>query len=494
VSATPTNDTTDVNVDQDIVVTFSEAMNTSSLQYSVTPNPGGLEASWNSAKTTLTISHSAFSSSTSYTVQVTSIKDEYGNELTSSSVQNPWSFTAADIIDPYIVLRSPSNNTHNVGINSDIQITFNEAIDTTSLAFSSSPNPGGWSVTWSSGDRVATISHFTFLEKTEYTFTVTGAKDLAGNDLTSANRVLVFTTADVTDPYITEINPGTGSTGAEPDQLIVVKFSEPMDTGTLEFSILPSPGGVSATWANGNRTVSFTHDDFASDSLYTVYISYVEDEYGNELASGSIPNPWYFRTRDTIPPIISAITPLNSSQAVEQDASVVITFNEAMNYTSLIVGVDPNPGGWSATWNAELTEVTLGHDDFEESTQYTFVVYYAEDISGNVILAMGSTVFTTRDLTSPAIILTSPANGDASVGINQNISIVFSESIDPDTFAYTLSPNVLGWSETWSSDDKVVTLSHDSFASNAVYVFQVITAKDYSGNSLTARTCRWVLP
>jgi hypothetical protein len=95
----PTNGSNNVPTSQSIVITFSEAMNTSSLTYNVNPNPGGLSVAWSGGNTVATISHTAFNTSTSYTVTVTAATDVAGNSYTGA---NATTFTTAAIPGPSI--------------------------------------------------------------------------------------------------------------------------------------------------------------------------------------------------------------------------------------------------------------------------------------------------------------------------------------------------------------------------------------------------------
>ncbi len=80
-SISPANGAVDVAVDAPVVINFSEAMNTASVTYSVSPNPGGVTPTWNGAGTQLTLAHNNFSFLTDYTVSVTGGTDLDGNGL-----------------------------------------------------------------------------------------------------------------------------------------------------------------------------------------------------------------------------------------------------------------------------------------------------------------------------------------------------------------------------------------------------------------------------
>ncbi len=95
---TPANETTDVSLNQPIVVRFSEQMNTSSVTYIVTPTLP-LTPTWSQNDTKLTLAHPSFASNTNYAVKISG-QDKGGNSLIASSVPNPWQFTTGTQVSP----------------------------------------------------------------------------------------------------------------------------------------------------------------------------------------------------------------------------------------------------------------------------------------------------------------------------------------------------------------------------------------------------------
>ncbi|UCG70591.1 MAG: Ig-like domain-containing protein, partial [Thermoplasmata archaeon] len=182
----PANNTFDVELDADIIVTFNEEMDNSSLNFICIPDPGNWYVSWSAGNTIATFSHDPFENATTYTFHINTARDIAGNSLTQGAVPNPWSFTTVgDLVAPEIISTSPAHNEEDVPQGADITVTFNEPMDPLSLDYTCTPDPGGWSVTWNTGDMIATFSHNLFEIKTTYIFQITGARDLSGNDLIS---------------------------------------------------------------------------------------------------------------------------------------------------------------------------------------------------------------------------------------------------------------------------------------------------------------------
>jgi len=84
----------DVEVNKDIIVTFSESMDTGTVSFSCSPTPGAWSETWSDGDTKVTYSHNDFSIGTDYTFEITAGKDLSGKDLIAGSV-NPWTFATA---------------------------------------------------------------------------------------------------------------------------------------------------------------------------------------------------------------------------------------------------------------------------------------------------------------------------------------------------------------------------------------------------------------
>jgi hypothetical protein len=83
-----------VSISQTIVISFSKAMDTASIGYTIEPTVSGLSESWSDGDTMLTIDHDPFTAATAYTVTVTAGSDTEGQSLTNAPFS--WSFTTLD--------------------------------------------------------------------------------------------------------------------------------------------------------------------------------------------------------------------------------------------------------------------------------------------------------------------------------------------------------------------------------------------------------------
>jgi parallel beta-helix repeat protein len=491
----PANNTLDVDLDADIIVTFNEAMDNSSLNYICIPDPGGWSESWSAGNTIVYFTHNPFENATTYTFHINTGRDIAGNNLVQGSTPNPWSFTTVgDKVPPEIISTSPVNNEVDLPQNVDIVVIFNEAMDPLSLDFACTPDPGGWSQTWSNGIMIVTLSHTLFDIETTYIFQITIAKDISGNDLTSGAvpNPWSFTTAgDIMGPQIISTSPIENEIDVDPSVNIMVTFNEAMDNSSLNYICIPDPGGWSESWSNGDTVVTFTHDPLEYGTLINFYVISGKDLSGNDLEPGSVANPWSFTTSgDLEAPQISLTSPADKEIDVMRNANIEVTFSEAMNITSINFICTPDPGGWSESWSNGDTVITFSHDAFGFETLYDFYIIGGKDLSGND-LDSGSVPnpwsFTTvRELDAPQIISTNPIENERNVDMDRNIVVTFSETMDTSSITYICTPDPGGWFVGWSNGDKVFTLSHNPFSIGTEYSFQITSAKDISGNDLVS--------
>jgi hypothetical protein len=73
-----------------VVITFSELIDAGTLEYTITPDPGGWMATWSDGDSVVTLSHDGFDSGTFYTVTVTAADDLVGYSLGNAPYE--WSF------------------------------------------------------------------------------------------------------------------------------------------------------------------------------------------------------------------------------------------------------------------------------------------------------------------------------------------------------------------------------------------------------------------
>ncbi len=540
-SNTPANGATGVLVSANIVVDFNEAMNQGNTQgaFSTVPSVAGA-FSWNAGGDIMTFNPTAnLAYSTLYTVTIlVAATDLAGNTLDGdkdgvmeADNKDKWvfSFTTGaepDTTGPYIITTTPANAATGVAITQSVIITFSESINTGTFAYSCTPNPGGWSATWSTAtytnDRV-TLTHTNFVYSTGYTFTVSAAQDTSGNTLTSGPvpNPWSFTTQanpDATGPIVSSVTatPNPVSLGS---MLTLTASVSDVTTGNNNVAQAEWSRGASAAAAGSGTAMGASDGTFNTPTEgVTASISTTgwpsgtntlwvrgRDSVGNwgNAVSASVT----VTVPDTIPPQVTTNTPANGATGIVITTNVVVDFNEPMNQGNTQGAFSTNPSVAGAfSWNAGGDIMTFNPTaNLAYSTLYTVTILVAAtDLAGNTLdgdkdgtmegdnkdkWVFSFTTAAAPDTIRPYITTTTPASGATGVAVTQSVIITFSESINTGTFAYSSNPNPGGWSAAWSTvtftNDRV-TLTHTSFAAGTTYTLTVSAASDLAGNTLTS--------
>jgi hypothetical protein len=192
-STTPANNATSVATSTNATVTFSEAMNPttiSSTTFTLKQGTTGVAGSVSYSGTTATFTPSTnLASNTVYTGTITTgAKDASGNALATN---HTWSFTTAiqaDVTAPTVLSVTPLLNATSVAVNSKATVTFSEAMNSSTITSSTAGT-----VSYS-GNTASFTPSSALAGNTVYTCTITtGAKDGSGNAIT-ANYSWSFTT------------------------------------------------------------------------------------------------------------------------------------------------------------------------------------------------------------------------------------------------------------------------------------------------------------
>ena len=203
----PTNG---VPVNADISAVFSSSLNPATItaaSFTVTTaapgvNPIGTVRYLVGSRTAVFAPATALAANTTYTATVTTVAaDLQGNALAGNQAPLPaasnyvWTFTtgaATSSLTPMITGEFPGDQATGIADNASISATFNLAMDMDAAVFTveRSSTPAGpalpGAVTYDPLSNTATFTPAGQLsDDTEYTATITGAKDLAGQALTS---------------------------------------------------------------------------------------------------------------------------------------------------------------------------------------------------------------------------------------------------------------------------------------------------------------------
>jgi len=94
----PADGSKNIDIDYPLTIYFSEAIESGSFQYNISPPVTGLQETWFEDKTWVTINHDSFERNTTYTLTITAGKDTAGRDL--AGLPYSFSFITVPPIDP----------------------------------------------------------------------------------------------------------------------------------------------------------------------------------------------------------------------------------------------------------------------------------------------------------------------------------------------------------------------------------------------------------
>ncbi|MCC7211327.1 MAG: hypothetical protein E3K40_04675 [Candidatus Brocadia sp.] len=511
-STSPPNGTAGVTTNSVIIATFSEPMQSLTINtntFTVTDGKGNIGGTVSYSGTTASFTPlSKLSDSTTYTARITNgVKDLAGNAMASDY---SWSFTTVDITTPIVSSTSPPNGAASVTTNSIITATFSEAMQSSTIntnTFTVSDGKGNIGGTVSYSGTTATFTPLSKLsDSTTYTARITnGVKDLAGNAMASEYS-WSFTTVDITTPIVSSTSPPNGAASVTTNSVIIATFSEAMQSSTINtntFTVSDGKGNIGGTVSYSGTTATFTPLSNLSDSTtYTARITNgVKDLAGNTLASEY---SWSFTTGDFTAPMVVSMNPFNGATGVAITSIITAIFSEAMQSSTINTNtftVSDGKGNIGGTVSYSGTTATFTPlSKLSDSTIYTArITTSARDVAGNMLISDHTWSFTTIDTTSPRVISANPVNGAAEVAINSTITVLFSEamlasSINTNTFVVSAGGKDVSGTVLYNGATAVF-LPSSNLSHSTMYTARITTgmmdlafneiASDYTWNFVT---------
>jgi len=302
----PLDNATNVGINDNLVITFNENVvigtgyitikKTSDDSTVETINVTGTKVTGDGTSTITINPATTFSGETGYYILIaaTAFRDGSGNSYAGISAKTDWNFTTADITAPTVTAFSPADNVINVGVGSNLVITFSEnvVVGTGNITIKKTANDSTVEIIDVTGPKVtgggtATITidpATTLAEETGYYILIdaTAFNDVAGNSYAgiSSKTAWNFSTSDLTGPSVTVIKPATGmlfTTGS----MVIATVSDTgsgIDPNSIEVRL----NGVLSTGSNritGN-TLYHIFQLTLADGTYTLEVK-VKDNAGN---------------------------------------------------------------------------------------------------------------------------------------------------------------------------------------------------------------------
>ncbi|MCJ2556358.1 MAG: Ig-like domain-containing protein [Candidatus Thermoplasmatota archaeon] len=313
---------------------------------------------------------------------------------------------------------------------------------------------------------------------------------------------MTVTVLDATPPTVIFTSPYDGATDQPLSTSVVIGFSEPMDTASVEAEITISSGAVitAYNWNLQDDIVTLSLSNLAYSSMYVINVNATAtDASGIPMTSAYFFN--FMTTASAGPDIISPEViysyPEDWATGVPIDVILKVVFSEPMNTIMTesaitISGAAIQSYSWFS--NNTLVEI-ITTAPFSYSTPYTLSVSVtAQDAAGNPLSAAYSAAFTTEDppvvdIIPPEIIFTDPEEGALGVPITASVYIVFSEPMSTDSVeaAVSISPVVGATNYYWTYNDTVLEVEFVGLLEGTLYTVTVTTvAEDVEGNPMSA--------
>ena len=340
--------------------------------------------------------------------------------------------TNQDITPPYVVkARATDVSGQLVNIVSNFSIRFSEPVDETSLSVASCYLTAGTKTIGGSftilGDSVNVVMFDpeSVLEYgTGYTLHITGGvKDIRGNAL-QPEFTKNFTTVskDNVPPLINEVIPGNGATRVFVTAKIMVFFSEPMNTTSVEKGFTLNSAGLpvagSFSWDKDNKSITYAPSGSLKEGLtrYTITLpNTITDLSGNNLANSQV---YSFTTVAQAAPTVTYFGP--SGTLVPTNSPVVVDFSEPIStYTvnsgtfKVLLGSTPVQGTFEFL-NENSRVIFRPATDLSFSQTYTVILTSGiKDVSqpSMPLTQVTNTFMTAAKVTVPDILYLDPPSG-----------------------------------------------------------------------------------
>jgi large repetitive protein len=458
-STSPANGATNVAVNPNIVVTFSESVSASGSSFTL-ECPSGTPKSFTvsgSPGSSITLDPTAnLPEGTTCAVKV------IASQISDTDANDPPDHMAADYnfsfttdSAPSVTSTSPADGATAVSASTNVTVTFSEPVNASAASFTiecPSGSPQSFGVT-GSGTSTITLDPTSDLPgATNCTVTVlaNGITDVDGGDPPdnlAANYVFSFTTADAA-PSVTSTSPADGALHNAVDTNVVVNFSEPV-TATGSSFTLECPAGTPRSFAvSGSPGSSITLDPTSNLPEGTICSVKVIASEISDVDSVDPPDhmtaDYSFSFTADAAPAVTATTPADGATNVDPSANITVDFSEPVDVTTSSFTIACPGTQTFAVSGSGTSSITLDPDSDLPSTASCTVTAVAANISDSDTgdppdhpAANTSFSFTTQDA-APSVTSTSPADGATDVARNSDVDITFNEAVTATANAFTL--------------------------------------------------------
>ena len=421
-----------------------------------------------------------------YTLTVGAVTDLSGRAIVTPVVRHFTTAAGVDLITPAVTIVSPANGALNVPTNALIQLTFNERIDPVTVnsstwvvypAATGVPIPGSYLV--SVDGRSATFAPAAPLApSTAYYNNVSGVADLVGQPAYSFTSFTTGAEALTTAPTVVTISPPNGAADVPINAKVSILLSAPISPVTLgSDSVTVSAGSThvagSLEVSADRQTLTFTPAvNLTVTRSYVVTVKDFADLAGNTVIPfGSTFTTGVEGTPDAGPLTVTAVTPTAGAQDVPVNSTIVVTFNKSVSAVTVTTatvqvsyaGVSHVAGSFVV--NGATVSFAPG-TPLPGNTAVSVQVAGVQDFAGigNDYFSSSFQTAAVADDVAPTVLSVTPNDGATGVGLNAQVVVIFSESLNPatvnnNTFALFANGSRFGGVSSLSADSRTVTLT-----------------------------------
>jgi methionine-rich copper-binding protein CopC len=476
--------------------TFNEAVQASTISFTLTNSAGASVAgslSYNTSTNIATLTPSvSLAYGTTYTASLSGAKDLAGDPMSGSTT---WSFTT-DALQPAVSSHSPASSATGVAVSTAPSATFNEAVQSSTITFSLASSAGTSMPGTLSYNSTTNTETFTpsapLVGGTTYTATVSGAKDTAGDPM-SGSTSWTFTTI-AAGPTVTAETPAANASAVPTNTTLTATFSGAMSASTITVGnfVLKSSAGTTVTATVAYNTSTFTASltpsaRLANSTTYTATINGVTDSAGHPLGSAF---SWSFTTGPA--PAVSSQTPAAGATNVIVSAVPSATFNEAVQSSTISFTLKSSTGtavAGTVSYNSATNTATFKPSAaLAYNTKYTATVSGAKDTAGDPMSGSSSWTFTTDPL-QPAVTKVTPTSGTANLPLTTAPTVTFNEAVQAGSIVFTLTPSggtaVSGTVSYSSATNTTMFTPSAQLANDTTFTASVSGVKDTAGDSMS---------
>ncbi|MFZ5351278.1 MAG: beta strand repeat-containing protein [Bacillota bacterium] len=388
----------------------------------------------------VTLTTSAQTSGTVYTVSVVGVKDVAGNAITSAKTAT-FAGKAADVAAPSAITVVPYSNTQ-------VRVDFT---DSSKIEEESAENVANYTIaglTVSAAELLNTDSSVTTYGGTKsksvlltttaqttgtvYTVSVLGVKDVAGNAITTAKtNTFAGKAADTAAPSAITAVPYT-NTQVRVDFTDSSNIDEESAENVANYTIagltvtaaeLLNTTTLTGTYGGTiNKSVILTTTAQTTGTVYTVSVLGVKDVAGNAITTAKT-NTFAGKAADTTAPTV-AVTPVagNKVQLVFTDASAMdaTSVQTLTNYSISTLGYPVSVDSWTASTKT----LVLNTAAQTNGTVYEITINNVKDAAGNTITAN-----TKKSFAGIGSALDAVAISSVTALNNRQIQVVFNKDV-----------------------------------------------------------------